>query len=98
MSETKEEILARRAELEVEIVELLERTKSDFALADVLRAIYEEEETDDYHKVIMMFDGGDSTDISNVVELATDAWNHFPHRTLNGLSPAEILLEHRPDK
>ncbi len=37
---------------------------------------------------------GDASELSNVLELVTDAWNYFPHKTLNGLSPAEKLLEH----
>jgi hypothetical protein len=95
MPETIEELLARRAELEVEIPELLELTGSDFELADVLEAIYEEEETDDMQQVIMMFDDGDPMNLSNAVETATDAWNCFPHRILDGKSPAEVLIEHR---
>jgi len=39
------------------------------------------------------------TGLSNVLELVTDAWNYFPHKTLGGLSPAEKLLEYeRIDK
>ncbi len=46
-------------------------------------------------KVVAMFDrGGDASELSNVLELVTDAWNYFPHKALNGLSPAEKLLEH----
>jgi hypothetical protein len=95
MPETIEELLARRAELEVEIPELLELTGSDFELADVLEAIYEEEETDDMQQVIMMFDDGDPLNLNNAVETATDAWNCFPHRILEGKSPAEVLIEYR---
>jgi hypothetical protein len=93
MPESMEELLAFREELKVDIVNLLEETESDFALDDVLAAIYEEEETDDMQSVIMMFDDGDPSNLSNVVELVTDAWNCFPHRILDGLSPAEILLK-----
>ena len=39
--------------------------------------------------------GGDASELSNVLELVTDAWNYFPHKLLDGLSPAEKLLEHR---
>jgi hypothetical protein len=76
-------------ELEAEIIELLKETGSDFTLDDVKRAVYEEEETDDMQKIIAMFDDGDPDNLSNVIEVVTDAWNHFPHKILNGLSPVQ---------
>ena len=54
-------------------------------------------------KVVAMFDGstslitgrgGDASELSNVFELVTDAWNYFPHEVLGGISPVEKLLEH----
>ncbi len=89
-----QEIFEYRAEIETEIVELLEETGSDFTLDDVREIIYNEEETDDMQKVIAMFDDGNPENLSNAVEVSTDAWNYFPHKLLNGLSPAEILLRH----
>ena len=88
--ETKEEILERRKEIEGEILEMLEETESDFELQDVKDAIFNEEEQDDFMHVVAMFDrGGDASELSNVLELVTDAWNYFPHKALGGISPAE---------
>ena len=43
-----------------------------------------------------MFDrGGDMTELKNILELASDAWNYFPHKALGGISPAEKLLEYQ---
>ncbi len=100
-AESKKEILARRKELEREIVEMLREIGSDFSLTHVLGAIYNEEDSDDMMKVVAMFDrGGDAAELENVLELVTDAWNYFPHKALGGISPAEKLLEHenRRDK
>ena len=95
-TETKEEILERRKEIEREILEMLEETESDFGLEDVKEAIYNEEEQDDFTHIVAMFDrGGDASELSNVLELITDAWNYFPHKALGGLSPAEESMEHR---
>jgi hypothetical protein len=66
-------------------------------------AIFNEEDNDDMMKVVAMFDGstslttgrgGDASELSNVLELVTDAWNYFPHKVLGGISPAEKLLEY----
>ena len=92
--ESKQEILKRRKEIEQELAEMLKETKSDFELADVLDAIYEEEENDDMTKIIAMFDNGDMSQLSNVLELVTDAWNYFPHKALGGISPSEKSLEY----
>jgi hypothetical protein len=93
MPESMEELLELREELKADIIDLLEETGSDFTLDDVLAVIYEEEETDDMQQAIMMFDTGEPVELSDVIELVTDAWNCFPHRILDGLSPAEVLLK-----
>ena len=93
--ESKQQILERRKEIEQELVDMLKETKSDFTLDHVRDVIYHEEDNDDMMKVVAMFDrGGDASELSNVLELVTDAWNYFPHKVLGGISPAEKLLEH----
>jgi hypothetical protein len=92
--ESKQQILARRKEIEKEIVNMLKEVESDFALQDVIDAIYHEEDNDDMMKAVAMLDrGGDAAELENVLELVTDAWNYFPHKTLGGISPAEKVLE-----
>lgn len=99
--ESKEQILERRKEIEHELVDMLKETKSAFSLQHVKDIIFHEEEQDDMMKVVAMFDrGGDASELSNILELVSDAWNYFPHQAINGLSPAEKLLEYqnRQDK
>ena len=75
---------------------MLKETESDFSLGDVKDMIYNEEEQDDMMKVVAMFDrGGDASELSNILELITDAWNYFPHKALGGISPAEKSLEYK---
>ncbi len=96
VGESKQEILTRRKELERELVDMLRETGSEFELAHVLDAIYNEEDGDDMMKVVAMFDrGGDAAELDNVLDLVTDAWNYFPHKALGGLSPADKLWEYR---
>src|SRR3989344_6481296 len=94
-NESKQQILERRKEIERELTDMLKETESDFTLDHVRDAIYNEEDNDDMMKVAAMFDnGGDASELSDVLELVTDAWNYFPHKVLGGISPAEKLLEH----
>ena len=94
--ENLEQILERRKEIEQELVDMLKETESDFTLDHVRDAIYNEEDNDDMMKVVAMFDcGGDASEMNNVLELVTDAWNYFPHKVLGGISPAEMILKHQ---
>ena len=93
--ESKQQILERRKEIEQELVDILKETESDFTLDHVRDVIFHEEDNNDMMKVVAMFDrGGDASELSNVLELVTDAWNYFPHEILGGISPAEKVLEY----
>ena len=92
------EIIRHRKELEEELTDLLHQTESDFTLEDVKKAILDEKESGDMMKVVAMFDrGGDMSELSDVLELVTDAWNYFPHKALGGLSPKEKSLQFREE-
>ena len=93
---SKQQILERRKEIEKDLAEMLKETESNFSLQNVKDSIFNEEESDDMQKVIAMFDrGGDISELNNILELVSDAWNYFPHKALKGLSPMERLLEYQ---
>ena len=97
--ESKQQILEQQKEIEQELVDILKKTKSHFSLDHIKDVIFYEEDNDDMQKVIAMFDrGGDISELNNILELVSDAWNYFPHEILNGLSPAEKLLEYQDIK
>ena len=92
---SKQQILKRRKEIEQELVDMLKKTKSPFSLEHIKDIIFHEEDNDDMQKIIAVFDrGGDTSELSNILELASDAWNYFPHKIIGSLSPAEKLLEY----
>lgn len=94
--ESKQQIIDRRKEIEKELLEMLKETESDFSLQHVKDAIFNEEETDDMMKVVAMFDrGGDVSELDNIIELSTDAWNYLPHKAFGGKSPKEMSLGHQ---
>jgi len=95
MKHDLQQILERRKEIEQELVDMLKETESDFTLDHIRDVIFHEDDNDDMMKVVAMFDrGGDASELSNVLELVTDAWNYFPHDVLGGISPVEKLLEY----
>ncbi|OIO46029.1 MAG: hypothetical protein AUJ28_03195 [Parcubacteria group bacterium CG1_02_37_51] len=98
-TESKQQILERQKEIEQELMDILKETESDFTLDHIRDVIFHEEDNDDMMKVVAMFDrDGDASELSNVLELVTDAWNYFPHKVLGGISPAEKLLEYQNKK
>ena len=88
---TKQQIIDERREIEEYTVALLKKVKSDFTFKDVTDAIYNETEQGDLTKMIAMFDTGEGDELSNILDILTDAWNYFPHKTLGGKSPEEML-------
>ena len=92
----KEEIIAKREEIEKELLAMLAESKSDFGLDDIKEIIYNEDGQDSLTDIIAMFDTGqDAAELQNVLELVNDAWNYFSHKIIGGLSPAEKLLEYQ---
>lgn len=89
------DLLMKRKEIEKEINDLLLKTMSDFTLDDIKQIIYEEDSNDDMRKLIMMFDDGDISNLDNVIGVVLDAWNHFPHRILEGSCPHEELEKYK---
>lgn len=96
LTKSKQQILEQQKEIEQELVDMLKQTGSDFTLDHVRDVIFHEKDNDDMMKAVAMFDrGGGASELSNVPELVTDAWNYFPHKVLGGISPAEVLLKHK---
>ncbi len=92
---TPSEFKNEKKQAEEDIVEMLKETESDFTLEDVKEVIYNEEDSDDYQHVVAMFDrGGDSVELQDILDVVTEAWNYFPHKALNGLSPKEKTMEY----
>lgn len=85
-----QEIAERRKEIKREFEELLTEHASPFSFDHILDIINYEDDTDDMMKIVRIFDRGDPMELENVLELATDAWNYFPHKILKGKCPAEM--------
>lgn len=85
-----QEIAQKRKEIKKEFEKMLAEHNSPFTFDHILDIIYHEEETDDMMKIVAIFDDGNPSELENILELATDAWNYFPHKVLKGKSPVEM--------
>jgi len=88
---TKQEIVEKRKEIKREFEELLAEHDSPFDFNAIKDIIYYEEDTDDMMKIVAIFDDGNPSELENVLDLATDAWNYFPHKILGDKSPVEKI-------
>jgi len=89
------EIFMKRKELKRAIAEMLIKTKSKYELEDILDAIYIEDSHGGIPRILNMFDRGwASAELDDILKLITDAWNYFPHQSLNGLSPYEMVKQY----
>jgi hypothetical protein len=92
---TKRQILKKRREIEMKVVNLLKETGSDFVLDDLIDVIYHEKNNEDMQKLILMFDDGHPENLDNIIEVVSDAWNFFPHKSLKGKCPEEMILYYK---
>lgn len=75
---------------------MLKETGSDFTLDHIKKIIYNEDGTDAMTDIIAMFDTGQgAVELQNIMETINDAWNYFPHKIIDGMSPAEKILEYQ---
>ncbi len=90
------DIARKREEIEKELKRMLKESQSDFILEDIKDIIFSESSHDCLNDIIAMFDTGKgSLSIEDILENVNEAWNYFPHKVLNGLSPAEKVLEYQ---
>jgi len=91
-----EEILEKRKEIEKKLSQMLKGVNSPFGIEHVKDIIYHEKDSDDLMKIVSIFDrGGDAEELNQILEIINDAWNYFPHKSLDGLCPMEKILEHQ---
>ncbi|MEK7171051.1 MAG: hypothetical protein AAB774_01970 [Patescibacteria group bacterium] len=84
-------ILKKRQEIETEVIALLEASKSHHRLDEIKEIIFKEGGQENLPRFIAMFDTGfGKIELEQILEVITDAWNHFPHRSLGGKSPVEM--------
>jgi hypothetical protein len=88
-------ILEHRALTEARLSSLFERAKSTANVDDIKKFILTASNshfTAYVAFVTTIFDNAPSAiDIDEVIPVAQDAWNYFPHRALDGRCPAELM-------
>lgn len=85
------EVNTKRTEIEKDLRDLLKKHQSQFSLDDIKTIIYYEKDNDDMMEIVQIFDRGKPDELQPILDLITDAWNYFPHKSLDGLSPMEKL-------
>jgi len=91
---TSPKILAKREQIKKQLAFELKNLKSNVNVEDIKQIIFNEHGRDDLGKLMRIFDRGQDIDEMNrLLQIAMDAWNHFPHQRLDGASPTEKYQE-----
>ena len=84
-----DELIKKQNEIKILLEQQLKKSKSVASVDDILKIIYKEKNKDDLSKILSLFDNGKTALTQKLMDLISSAWNHFPHRSLGGKSPAE---------
>lgn len=91
-----EELLAKRREIRTEVSEMLEKIGSEYDFEDIVDIVYNENSNDAFREILRMFDRGqDPVELQNILDMISDVWNHFPHKTLGGKSPYQMVEDYK---
>lgn len=88
------EIFEKRNQMEKDLANLIKKTGNSVKMENIKDIIYNETGQESILKIIDNFDKGQNTkELNNILDIISSAWNCWPHKSLNGLSPAEKSLE-----
>ena len=92
-------IIARSVETEARLAAALRAAESSATVDDIKKMIFEENGDHAFtvylRDMLGVFRNSDVLDSVDGIPLIEDAWNYFPHRRLDGCSPAEVFLAQR---
>lgn len=78
------------------LIKQLSKTNSKSTLEEILAIIYNARGravADTTLRIASMLSDSSAIPAQRIIDLVTDAWNHFPHKSLGDLSPAEKAQE-----
>ncbi|MCX6716925.1 MAG: hypothetical protein NTV72_03300 [Candidatus Taylorbacteria bacterium] len=86
------EVFDKRKVIERDLARIIKDCKIDkyTDVNDIKQMIFEEDNVKDLSNIIRMFDNGNTSNLNNVLEIISDAWNYFPHMSINGKCPFEL--------
>jgi hypothetical protein len=92
-------IIARSVETEARLAATLRAAASTATVDDIKKMIFEEDGEHAFsvylRDMLGVIKNSDVLDSVDAIPLIEDAWNYFPHRRLDGCSPAEVFLAQR---
>jgi hypothetical protein len=86
---------------EVQLVDFLTRqcTASNVTLADIKDIVWNEQDNNLVSRVVFeLAEQNPKTKFEDILQIINDAWNHFPHKRLNGLAPRDMIERINIDK
>lgn len=95
LSLSSEKLAQKKEKIISQLTKHLVKIKSKTSVQDILKIVFQAKGKpgDDTWKIIYILVGSLKAPSQKVIDLASDIWNYFPHKELNGLSPAQMVQE-----
>lgn len=91
---SKEEIIQKRNGIEKQLNDVITSLNLNISFNEIREMIYSEQDQSALHEITGKFDNGQDVDeLNKIMEIVNEAWNYFPHKVLDGLSPIEKIVE-----
>lgn len=93
---SKKEIAQKRNDIEKQLNKIISLLELNITFDEIKEIIYNEQDQGVLHEIIGKFDTGQDIDeLNKILAVVNEAWNYFPHKLLDGLSPVEKILENK---
>ncbi|MCX6809304.1 MAG: hypothetical protein NTZ65_00935 [Candidatus Berkelbacteria bacterium] len=88
-----EDFIKKQNQIRTSLEKQLIKSKSTASVDDILKIVYREKRHDDISKIVSLLGNNKNVIMQSLLDLASSAWNYFPHKSLGGKSPAEKAKE-----
>ena len=91
---SKKEIIQKRIDIEKQLNKIIESFNLSINFEEIKEIIYNEKNKNTLYEILSKFERGQGVDeLNKILAIINEVWNYFPHKILDGLSPAEKILE-----
>lgn len=89
------DIIKKREDIETKLSKILRENKINASFYEIKDMIFEEKDHKDLGEIISLFKKIKSIeDLNIIMQIISDTWSYFPHRSLGGKCPKEMIQKY----
>lgn len=91
---SQSEILVKRLSIEEHLKRIIKKYNNTLKVSYIKNIIYNENDQRELDFLINLFSSvEDFSELQRIIAVIVDAWNYWPHKSLEGLSPVEKAIQ-----